>query len=86
MATFGQEQLVYTVQVNEVRPGDFVARALAFPNLIALGDTADEAVTRATSLLSYQVRDARAHGEPIPADVTRAPNAGQCCIAVTIAA
>jgi hypothetical protein len=32
----GDEQvLTYTLQVDELRPGDCVARALAFPNLLA---------------------------------------------------
>jgi predicted RNase H-like HicB family nuclease len=69
MATVEYE-LTYTVQVNELRPGDFVARALAFPNQLALGDTEAEAVARATSLLQYQIRDACARGEPVPCDVT----------------
>ena len=63
------QEFVYTVLVEEVRPHDFVARPLAFPTLLALGDTADEAIARATSLLGYLVRDARAHGEPLPTDV-----------------
>jgi predicted RNase H-like HicB family nuclease len=62
-------ELRYTLQVDEVRPGDFVARALAFPNQLSLGDSEAEAVARATSLLHYQIRDARARGEPVPADV-----------------
>jgi predicted RNase H-like HicB family nuclease len=62
-------ELIYTVQVDELRPGDFVARALAFPNQLALGDTEAEAVARATSLLQHQIRDACARGEPAPGDV-----------------
>jgi predicted RNase H-like HicB family nuclease len=65
-----ERELRYTVQVDEVRPGDFVARALAFPNQLSLGDSEAEAVARATSLLRYQIRDAQARGEPVPADVT----------------
>ncbi|MBV9354401.1 MAG: hypothetical protein JO023_02625 [Chloroflexi bacterium] len=64
-----EHELSYTVLVDEVRPGDFVARALAFPNQLSLGDSEAEAVARATSLLRHQVRDARARGEPVPADV-----------------
>jgi predicted RNase H-like HicB family nuclease len=82
-----QEELVYTVQVDEVRPGDFVARALAFPSLLALGDTEAEAVARATSLLGYQVRDTRAQGDPLPADVTTQRGAaGRRWVAVRVAA
>jgi hypothetical protein len=80
------QELVYTVRVEQVRPHDFVARALAFPNQLALGDTADEAIARVRSLLSYQVRDARAHGESVPPDVTQGCGEGHDCIAVTIAA
>jgi predicted RNase H-like HicB family nuclease len=81
-----ENELIYTLQVEEVRPSDFVARALAFPNLLALGDTADEAITRATSLLTYQVRDARAHGDPIPSDVADTKTAGAQLVAIRIAA
>src|SRR5262249_41122398 len=79
-------ELTYTLQVEEVRPGDFVARALAFPNLLALGDTPDQAITRAPSLLTYQVRDARAHGEPLPRDVSDAGAAGRSLVVVRVAA
>jgi predicted RNase H-like HicB family nuclease len=82
-----QEELVYTVQVDEVRPGDYVARALAFPSLLALGDTEAEAVGRATSLLGHQVRDARAQGDPLPADVrTQRRAAGRHWVSVRVAA
>src|SRR5262249_48596961 len=80
------KELIYTVLVEEVRPHDFVARALAFPNLLALADTADEAIARVRSLLSYQVRDAKAHGEPVPVDVPQDCRDGQRCVTVTIAA
>jgi hypothetical protein len=82
-----QDELVYTVQVDEVRPGDFVARPLAFPTLLALGDSEAEAVGRASSLLSYLVRDARAQGDPLPPDVTGQHGAaGRHWVAVRIAA
>lgn len=32
-----EKELIYTLQIEEVRPSDFVARAVAFPNLLALG-------------------------------------------------
>ncbi len=63
------QEISYTLQIDEVRPGDFVARALVFPNLLAPGDTADGAIARARSLLTYYARDAR-QGEPIPDDIT----------------
>jgi hypothetical protein len=65
-----EREVIYTVQVDQVRPGDFVARALAFPNVLALGDTEAEAVSRAASPLHYQIRDARAREEPAPTDVS----------------
>ncbi len=80
-----ERELLYTVQVDEVQRGDFVARALAFPNLLALGDTEAEAVARATSLLRYQIRDARARDEPVPADVT-GEHAGARRVGVSVAA
>jgi hypothetical protein len=67
-----ERELIYTLQVDEVRPGDFVARALAFPNVLALGDSEAEPARRAVSLLHYQIRDAHARGEPAPTDVSSA--------------
>ena len=51
-----ERELIYTVHVDQLRPGDFVARALAFPNVLALGDTEAEAVTRATGSRSRRAR------------------------------
>jgi predicted RNase H-like HicB family nuclease len=79
-----ERELTYVIQVDEVRPGDFVARALAFPNLLALGDSEAEAIARATSLLRYQIRDAQARGEPVPTDVPGVP-AGTRRVTVTSA-
>ena len=82
----GNQELIYTVPVDELRSRDFVARALAFPQLLAQGDTAEEAIERITSLLTYQVRDARQHGEQVPADVMGAGDTAQQLVAVRVAA
>ena len=81
----GQE-LVYTLQLQELRPGDFVARLPAFPNVLAVADTAEEAVARATTLVHYEVRDARAHGQPLPADVPRDAADGRRRVSIHIPA
>jgi predicted RNase H-like HicB family nuclease len=80
------QDVIYTLQLQELRPGDFVARLPAFPNMLALGDTAEQAVARATTLVSYEVRDARARGEALPADVSREPAAGRRRVSIHIAA
>jgi predicted RNase H-like HicB family nuclease len=82
----GDRELVYTLQLQELRPGDFVARAPSFPTMLVLGDTADEAIGRATSLLGYYLREARAQGEPAPADVAKEPVDGQWLVFVHVGA
>jgi predicted RNase H-like HicB family nuclease len=76
--------LEYTLQVCELRPGDFVARAAAFPSLVALGETADAAIGRAMSLLTCEVRDVRSYGEAVPVDARGELGAGQWRVVVRI--
>jgi hypothetical protein len=78
-------QLAYTLQLRAVAAGDFVARAASFPSLVALGETADAAIGRATRPLTCEVRAVRSYGEPVPAEVRGELGAGQWRVVVRIA-
>jgi predicted RNase H-like HicB family nuclease len=79
-------ELTFTVQVEQVQPGAFVARVLALPNLLTLGDTGEQAIARAREVLGYYVRQARARGEPAPIDRPDRCVASAACVPVNVAA